>query len=277
MGGLVGRVGIWMGLAGLIWLWARLLEWKTTFYPSRHLWCTPGDQGLEYEEIHFVAEDACRLHGWWILAPTNARGAVIVCHGNAGNIADRIWIARAFSSLGVDVFLFDYRGYGRSAGFPTERGLYRDARAAYEVVRARYGDTEAPPVIVYGRSLGGAVAVNLAAERAVRGIILEGTFTRVRDMARVIYPWLPIGWLLSQRFDSLCKIGLLAGIPKIIAHSRDDEIVPFELGRTLFDAAPEPKKFCELRGSHNDCGWDSNPAYWSEICRLVGTVLGRGD
>ncbi|HIE09999.1 MAG TPA: alpha/beta fold hydrolase [Kiritimatiellae bacterium] len=277
MGGLVGKVGIWVAAAALIWVWVRMLEWKTTFYPSRQLWCTPAEQALEYEEVHFVAEDACRLHGWWITGPPKARGAVIVCHGNAGNIADRVWMAQAFTSLGLNVFLFDYRGYGRSAGIPTERGLYRDARAAYEVVRARYGDVEDPPVIVYGRSLGAAVAVNLAAERAVRGVVLEGAFTRARDMARVIYPWLPIGWLLSQRFDSLSKIGLLGGVPKIIAHSRDDEIVPFELGRALFDAAPPPKKFCELRGSHNDCGWDSSPAYWSEIRRLVGAVLRRGD
>jgi len=264
----MARIGIWVALLAGVWAFIRWLEWRKTYRPGRELWCTPSAEGLPYEEVEFVAEDACRLHGWWIPAGERCP-AVLICHGNAGNIADRIWMARDFHSLGVNVFLFDYRGYGRSRGIPTERGLYRDGRAAYEVVRSRYGDAEDPPVFVYGRSLGGAVAVQLALDRPVRGLILEGTFTSARDMAAVIYPGLPVGAVISQRFDNADKIRRLRGIPKIIAHSRDDEIVPYELGRRLFELAAEPKVFCELRGSHNDSGWESTPAYWAEVARLL--------
>lgn len=265
------RLGSWLLVLLAAWGGVRWLEWKSTYYPSRGLWCTPADAGLGFEDVEFVSEDARRLHGWWIPVEEEAP-TILVCHGNAGNIADRVWLAKDFARLGVNIFLFDYRGYGKSSGFPTERGLYRDARAAYEVVRARYADAERPPVVVYGRSLGGAVAVQLACDRPVRGLILEGTFTSARDMARVIYPWLPLGWVLSQRFDVERKIAQLSGIPKIIAHSRDDEVVPYRLGRRVYQAAAEPKVFCELTGSHNDSGWETTPSYWREIEQLLQRV-----
>jgi hypothetical protein len=183
-----------------------------------------------------------------------------------------VGICRDLHQLGAHVFIFDYRGYGRSRGFPTESGTYRDARAAYEVVRARYADADQPPVLLYGRSLGGAVAVQLALDRPVRGVVLEGAFTSTRDMARMLFPGLPLQYFCRFQYDALAKIrGLQA--PKLLAHSRDDEVVPPAMGRTLFEAAAEPKLFYELRGGHNDIGWNTDPGYGKALEQFVRRCL----
>ena len=256
---------------GVIWFCARYFEWKNLYYPAKALESTPASMGLAYENITFVTEDGRTLNGWWIPCE-NARGTVIHCHGNAGNIGDRVWMAADFNRLGVNVFLFDYRGYGLSRGIPTERGTYLDARAAYEVVRAKYGDAENPPVIVHGQSLGGAVAVQLALDKPVRGLMVESTFSSVPEMARILYPGLPVWRLCSFKYDSLSKVGRL-GIPKLFAHSREDDLVPFELGRKLYEAAAQPKQFIQLTGGHNEAGWPASPAYWSAIERFVASVF----
>lgn len=254
------------------WLYLRWFEWRNLFYPVRTLSTTPKDMGLEFEEITFVTEDDVRLQGWWI-PHEKARGTIIHCHGNAGNIGDRVWMAADFHRLGVNVFLFDYRGYGASKGIPTEKGTYRDARAAYEVVRSRYNDAESPPVIVHGQSLGGAVAMQLAIDKPIKGLIVESTFTSTMDMGRRLYPWLPVGLLCGFRYDSASKAGKV-GVPALYAHSREDDLVPFDLGQRLYDLAAEPKEFVELHGGHNDAGWAMSPDYWRAIEAFVTRVFG---
>jgi fermentation-respiration switch protein FrsA (DUF1100 family) len=263
---------IWViAILALAWLYLRYFEWKNTFYPAREIEATPGDFGLAFEEVLFVAEDGVALHGWWV-PHEEAKGTILHCHGNAGNIGDRAWMAADLHRLGVNVFLFDYRGYGRSRGFPSERGVYRDARAAYEVVRARHGDSESPPVIVHGQSLGGVVAVQLALDKPVRGLVVESAFSSVADIGEILYPWLPVRLTSANHFDALRKIAQIR-VPKLFAHSPHDDLIPYALGRRLYDAAPAPKEFVDLEGGHNDAGWPTSPAYWRALDAWVCGVL----
>ncbi|OQW95989.1 MAG: hypothetical protein BWK77_06590 [Verrucomicrobia bacterium A1] len=261
-----------LALGGAVWGYLRYFEWRNVFAPSLEIESTPAEFGLEFEDVTFISEDGRLLHGWWI-PHEKARGTIIHCHGNAGNIGDRAWMAADLHRLGVNVFLFDYRGYGRSRGLPTEQGTYRDARAAYEVVRARYEDVENPPVIVHGQSLGGGIAIQLALDKPVRALIAESAFSSTVDIGQHLYPLLPIRLFCRFRYDSVAKVPRLT-IPKLFASSRHDEVAPFELGRKLYDAAAEPKQFVELTGGHNDSGWGLTPAYWSAIEALVTKAFG---
>ena len=269
---LMTRAAQAFGCLLLALLCIRWLERKSLYYPTRELEATPELLKLRFEDITFVAEDGVVLHGWW-LPCANARGTVIHCHGNAGNISHRLDLAADLHRLGVNVFLFDYRGYGRSRGRPTERGLYRDARAAYEFVRAQYGDTAHPPILVQGQSLGGPVAAQLALDKPVRGLLLESAFTSVPDMARQLYPLLPAGLLCTSRYATLDKIRHIT-CPKLLAHSTQDEMIPYAQGRQLFDAAAPPKRFCALTGGHNDAGWASSAEYRRALADFLLETLG---
>lgn len=249
----------------------RWFEWRQTFHPSRAMEGDPSGVGLAFENVVFFAEDGVKLHGWWIPHP-DAAGAILYCHGNAGNISTRLGVAEGLHRLGVNVFMFDYRGYGLSRGVPGEQGLYRDARAAYEVVRARYEDAEHPPVIVYGASLGGAPAVRVAAEKSVRGLVIEGGFPTSIDVAERWYPFLPASMLARYRFDSASLIMGLA-MPKLIAHSHRDQVIPYDLGVQLHQIAAHPKHFITLQGDHGEAGWEDTPAYFSELQRFVQQTL----
>ena len=255
----------------VLWLLARWFEWRSLYAPSRVLDATPAKLGLAYEDVDFVAEDGVRLHGWWIPHP-EARGTILYCHGNGLNIANRIGLCRDLHGLGVNVFIFDYRGYGRSRGRPSEQGTYRDARAAYEVVRARYGDAEQPPVIVYGASLGGTIAAQLALDKPVRGAIFEASFSSVLDVGEHLYPWLPIRLIARNRYEADKRVAQLT-MPKLFASSRDDRLIPYELGRKLYEAAAEPKEFFTLTGPHDEAGWNNTPAYWPVLQAFVHRVL----
>jgi hypothetical protein len=267
---LVARALQLLGVLLLLYGGLRFLEWKMIYFPRVEIEATPDLLGLKFEDITFIAEDGTKLIGWW-LPHAQARGTLIHCHGNAGNLGHRVELAARLHQLGVNVFLFDYRGYGRSRGWPSERGLACDARAAYEFVRAQYGDAERPPILLHGQSLGGAVAARLALEKNVRGLILESAFTSVPDMARQLYPGLPLHRLLTTRYDTLDHVARLA-IPKLIAHSPDDELVPFEMGRRLFAAAAPPKQFVALAGGHNDGLW--TPEYDRALHAFIAQTLG---
>ena len=259
------------GALGLIWVFLLWFEWKNIFHPTRKLAATPTAVGLDFEDVFFVADDAVRLHGWWI-PHEKAKGTVIYFHGNAGNIGDRVDICRDLKNLGVNVFVFDYRGYGQSRGIPSERGTYRDGRAAYEYVRARYEDMEDPPVILYGASLGGAVAIDVARDKKIKGLIVENTFTSVPDIGKRIYPWLPVRLCGRVRYDSLDKIKHISA-PKLFSHARQDEIIPYEFGQQLFREAGEPKSFVVLNCGHGEGSWSTNSVYWSEINAFVSRSL----
>ncbi len=266
---LLVRFGWIVLLLALVYGYVRYFEWSNLYYPQRSIDATPRDFGVEFESVDFMAEDGVRLHGWW-LPVKDARGTLIYCHGNAGNIGTIAWVAVDLTRLGLNVFVFDYRGYGRSQGIPSEQGTYRDARAAYEVVRARHGQTENPPVVVYGHSLGGAIAIQLALDRPVSGLIVESAFTSTAEIGRYFYPYLPVDWICRYRYDSIAKVGRIQ-VPKLFAHSRADEIVPYELGIRLYGAAAEPKRFVEIKGGHNDVAWTVDGSFWHELTNFIAT------
>ncbi len=255
-------------LAGLAWLMLLLgagcdnMLSGFIFFPERRLESTPGDWGLVHQEVWVTAADGVRLHGWHFPAPS--RTLLLFCHGNAGNISHRLDNIKRLLEVGLGVYIFDYRGYGLSEGSPGERGFYLDAEAAFawagEKARA-----EGQRMVVFGRSLGGAAAVDLAGRDGCAGVILESAFTNLGAMARAHYP-LPLlpGWL-AGRFDSLSRIGNLR-CPALFIHGDRDEVVPYELGRALYEAAPQPKEFYTLAGAgHNDTYLVGGPAYFERL------------
>jgi fermentation-respiration switch protein FrsA (DUF1100 family) len=221
------------------------------YFPSRRFDDAPANHGLRHEEFDVPTADGERLHGWWMAARSAARlGHLVHFHGNAGNISHRLAEAFALTASGFDVLLFDYRGYGRSTGRPHEDGLYQDARAIVAALASRPG-VDPRRIFYLGESLGGAVALALALERPPRGLVLQSTFTSVRDLARLHYPVVP-GFLVPDAYPSLRRIGQLRA-PLLVIHGEVDEIVPFVHGQRLFAAAPEPKRFHAVPGAgHND-------------------------
>lgn len=246
-----------------LWLFLRWFERHNVYQPFRALAGAPDEVGLKFEDVTFAAPDGVKLHGWYLPAD-GARFTLLLSHGNGGNISHRIGKLLLLRALGVNVFIYDYRGYGRSEGQPSEAGTYQDALAACDWLRASKGAVPGQ-VIAYGESLGSAVAVELAVQRPVAGVALESPFTSVPDMARAIYPWLPLRWLCAIRYDSLSKIVRLKA-PLLVFHSPTDEIVPFEQGEKLFAAAPEPKRFVRLRGYHND-GFEVSEEVYQQALR----------
>jgi uncharacterized protein len=209
------------------------------YFPSREVAQTPGEAGLDYRDLALETDDGEQLHGWWVGARTTPQGHLLLCHGNAGNVGDRVTHAALLSAAGFDVLLFDYRGYGRSGGSPSETGTYHDARAALRRMLEEPG-VEPARVFYLGESLGGAVALELALERPPAGLVLVSAFTGIRDMARLHYPRIPAA-LVPDAYPTLRRIGALRA-PLLVLHGDRDEIVPASQGRALFEAAPGPKR-----------------------------------
>jgi len=255
-----------MTITGLIALFMAY-EDKLIYFPSKYpdgFWDVGNPQAREgelcpkIEDCYFDTSDGLRLHGWFCkphrkmngaFVPVPAEMTLLWFHGNAGNISYRYDMIRAMVQLPVDVFIIDYRGYGKSEGRPSEQGLYLDARAAWEYL-ATERNVPANQVIIFGKSLGGVPAVDLAARVEAAGLIVQSSFTSAADMASAVLPFLP-RVLLRTRMDSLKKIQDVR-CPKLFIHSRADEVVPFELGYRLYQAAPEPKQFYEVNGAHHN-------------------------
>lgn len=269
-------LGIVAGGYALICLLTFLFQSRLVFIPGRTLGATPSVLDLEYEDVRFPASDGVELHGWFVPAGDGGPGddapVVLVCHGNAGTIADRLDTIALLHDLGASVFIFDYRGYGESAGSPSEEGTYRDARAAWDhLVAAR--DVAPARIVIHGRSLGGAVAVELATQVAPAGVILESTFTTMGDLGARVYPLLPVKLLSRIRYDSRARIAAV-GAPKLFLHSPHDDVVPHDLGRALFDAAPEPKEWVQMEGAHNDGFLVTGTRYREAIGGFIRRVTG---
>lgn len=238
-------VSVWLGLCLLLYLF----QDRYVFYPARDLAATPEAIGLAYEDVRFETGDGVRLHGWFL--PAGKPGPTLLfLHGNAGNISHRLDSLRIFHELGLNVFIFDYRGYGDSDGRPSETGTYRDARAAWDYLTAARG-IPGNRIVLFGRSLGAAVAARLARDTGPAALILESAFTSVPAMGRTVYPWLPVGLLARIRYPTLDYVRG-SRLPVLVVHSPDDEIVPFRFGETLYRAAAGPKHLLRIHGGHND-------------------------
>ena len=248
----------------------RYYQRKAIYYPMKDVVLSPADVALRYEEVYFEAEDGLRLNGWFVPAQ-NPRGTLLFCHGNAGNIGHRVEIIEIFNKLDLNVFIFDYRGYGRSQGVPAEKGLYQDARASYQYLLSRR-DVNQQAIVIYGKSIGANVAINLASQVDAAVLISESGFTSAYDMGRKLFPYLPIKWIITIKYDALEKIKHV-NIPKLIIHSRDDEIVPWELGKRLFEAAPQPKEFYQMQGTHNEAILMSKGEYNSKLGNFLDKYL----
>ena len=238
------------------------LEDRFIFFPSQELIGTHSELGMEYQHVYFTSEEH-RLHGWFI--PGQGDVTWLWMHGNGGNISHRLEnIAMLNDRLGINIFIFDYRGYGQSEGKPSEKGIYRDAESALAYLRSLPG-VDRNRIVLFGRSLGGAVAVELATREGVAGLILESPFTSIPAMAKRAHPFLPVGPLLRTRYDSLSKIGRIS-TPLLVLHGREDEIVPYEQGRELFEAAPDPKTFHTIEGGgHNETYLRGGEGYWQAL------------
>ncbi len=214
--------------------------------PGRTLDATPEYLGVAYEDVSFQASDDVTLHGWFI--PADGSRTLLFFHGNAGNISHRLESIRQFRSLGFSIFIFDYRGYGASTGKTTEKGIYRDADAAWTYLTETRGIED---IVIFGRSMGASAAAKLASSVAPSALILESSFTSVPDIAADVYPWLPVRWLSRLEHATRDYVRDVT-CPVLVVHSRDDEIVPYRHGEAIFEAAPEPRSLLTLRGGHND-------------------------
>jgi uncharacterized protein len=238
------------------------------YFPSRAIIETPERAGLDYRELGMECDDGERLHGWWIGARADLRGHLLVCHGNAGNIGDRVLHAALLTAAGFDVLLFDYRGYGRSSGRPSEEGTYRDARAALTCLLEQPG-VDPARVFYLGESLGGAVALDLALDRSPAGLVLLSAFTGVRDLGRLHYPFVPTA-LVPDAYPTLRRIHELHA-PLLVLHGDSDEIVPLAQGKALFESASEPKRMHVFPGlGHNDLV----PLAGAELAQVIASWVG---
>lgn len=227
-----------------------LIQERLVYYPQvgRDDATTPQAYGLAYESLELTTEDGERLHAWWVPA-TEPRGTVLLFHGNAGDMSARLDYLKMFNRLQYSTLIIDYRGYGRSTGKPSEAGTYLDAIAAWTWLTGTRG-VKAGDVVLFGESLGGAVASWLAARHAPRALVLASTFTSVTEMGAEVYPFLPVRLISRFGYDNRANLRSIR-VPVLIMHSRDDDLIPFGHGQRLFDAANEPKQFLELAGGHN--------------------------
>lgn len=239
-----------VALVGVAAVLLVLLEGRLVYYPDRVIHETPETVGLTYSDVHFLTSDGVRLDGWYVPA-TSPTAIVIVCHGDGGNISTRLPLIRGMHAVGLSSFIFDYRGYGRSSGTPTEQGTYLDADAAWRWVDAHLrGVSEGTlPVIIMGRSLGGPIAARLAAKHPPAALVLDSTFPSIRSLVHARAPLLPARLLLRYKYDTLAWLGHVS-CPVLVVASRDDTIVPIAQGRELFAALRGPKEFLELSGPH---------------------------
>ena len=235
----------------LIMLCVFLYQPRLVYFPQveRELTATPRGAGLDYEDVTLTTADNVKLHGWWVPS-RNARGTILLMHGNAGNISHRLGYLTMFNRLGYSVLLFDYRGYGKSGGHPDEEGTYRDAEAAWLHLTATR-NVAPRDIVMVAESLGGGVATWLALKYPPRALVLASTFRSVPDLGAQIYPWLPVRLLARITYDNLARIARVDA-PVLIAHSCDDDVIPFAHGEALFAAAREPKQMLVLAGGHND-------------------------
>ncbi len=254
-------------IAGLFYAFYPRIENFFVFFPETLLEFTPDELNLRYEDVYFETEDGERLHGWFF--PVEEKSPVVLfCHGNAGNISHRLENIKLLVDQKLQVFIFDYRGYGRSSGSPSEKGLRLDGLAAHDYLTKR-ADISAAQIIPFGRSLGATVAMEISIGRKTRSMMIEGAFTSTREMARTMPLFYPISFMLPRSYDNLEKIGRVT-VPKLVIHGTEDEIVPFSMGKRLFEAASPPKYFFPVDGAgHNDTFTTGAEIYAETIARFT--------
>lgn len=244
------------------------------FHPVAELEATPADAGLDYEDVRLQTPDGESIAAWHVPAAPDAYGpgsgfTLLFFHGNAGNISHRVDSIAFFHELGLSVFIIDYRGFGESTGKASVCGTVQDALAAWQWLTERK-QVPASRIILFGRSLGGGVAAALAAQVAPRALILESTFTSLHGVGETMFPWLP-KILFAEDYATLSNIAKL-DVPLLVAHSPDDEVIDFRMGREIFESYTGPKYFLQMHGSHNSEWFSDLPAYEKGVRSFIETL-----
>jgi len=240
---------------GVLYAMLRWFEHSQIYQPSREFEASPTELGRAFAEVRFKASDGVALHAWFFPANTNsprAQLAFLICHGNGGNLSHRLGLCGALLETGASVFVFDYRGYGRSEGRPGEEGTYLDAQAAHAWLRQKGFRGEG--IIAYGESLGGGVVSELALRETLGGVVLQSTFTSMPEIGAELFPWLPVRLISTIKYDTRAKLPRIR-VPALVMHSKTDDLARFHHAEKNFAAANEPKFFCALRGVHNEAVW----------------------
>ncbi len=249
------KVRTGLRVCGLIILSVVLLRWfehAQVYCPTATLGCTGEALGRSWEDVNFAASDNTRLHGWFFPAETNSspgEKVFLICHGNGGNISHRLDTYALLLRAGASVFAFDYRGYGRSTGRPSEMGTYLDGQAALRWLLNRGFKME--NVLLYGESLGGGIAAELALSAPVGGLMLVSSYTSVPALGQELFPWLPVRWISTIKYDTLGKLPRIR-VPVLIVHSKTDTLIRFHHAEQNLAAANQPKLLWEIDGDHND-------------------------
>jgi len=244
-----------------IYLSLKYYEHIKIYDPREELFSFPDDCGIKFEDVNFTSRDHVLLNGWFVKGVGDK--VILFCHGNFGNISSRLDIIQDLHLLGYNFFIFDYKGFGRSDGVPSEKGLYADALGACDYLIERgFSDKD---IILFGRSLGGAVAIFLSSSiQGFRGVIIDSAFLSCRTLGHDILGYNLPRFMISNRFESIKRIKNIK-VPKLIIHSEDDDLIPFYHGKKLFETALEPKRFLKIRGSHNNCISESKDIYMAGI------------
>jgi fermentation-respiration switch protein FrsA (DUF1100 family) len=246
--------GVYIGMLILLFI----MQSRLIYFPLKELACTPADIRLQYEDITMQTSDGHNLNAWFI--PANSpEGTVLFCHGNGGNISYSMDVLETLNKLNLNVLVFDYRGYGKSEGSPTEKGTYIDAETACQWLIKNKNIPE-HEIIIIGRSLGAAIAANLATKHSPRLLILESGFSSTPDVAARHYPIFPVRLLCRYKYKTAEYVKDIR-CPLLVIHSPDDEIIPYANGKKIFNSAKEPKEFLEISGSHNEGFADSGDTY----------------
>lgn len=275
--GIIDRMGlILLYIAGALIIaycgWALVLYFLQAMFLYQPVWDvldTPSKLGLDFEGVIFKTSDGLLLTGWYVPADKSDL-TILFCQGNGGNVMHRLDSIKIFHNLGLNCFIFDYRGYGSSQGKPSEEGTYLDAAAAYKWLTGRK-EVSPDNTVIFGRSLGGSVATHLAANVGPRALVIESAFTSYVDMGKRFFPYMPVRWFARFSYRTIHYIRYVR-CPVMVIHSRDDKVVPFEFGLKLYEAANEPKEFVEIVGSHNDGFLLSKAAYtkaWRNWLRFL--------
>ncbi len=238
------------------------------FHPSSEIEFTPKEFGLEFEEVYFTSKNGAKLNGLFFPAD-EAKLTLMLFHGNAENVGDRLDFIKLLNESHLNVFYFDYQGYGKSEGKPSEQNTYDDAMAAYNYLIERK-DVDNDFIVFFGRSLGGAIAIDLATKVKCYKLITEGTFSSIKDMGKVLFPYIPIHLVAPNRYDNLSKAQTIS-VPFMIIHGTEDEVVPFKLGVKLSKVAGGQSEFYVIDGaSHNDTYIIGKDAYFEKLKAFLG-------
>jgi pimeloyl-ACP methyl ester carboxylesterase len=262
---ITGIAGIYIIICILLFLFQRFL----IYFPDNNIIFTPTHARLNYEDIYYKTSDDVSINGWLIPADSSDK-VVLFCHGNAGNISHRLESIQLLNRLRLDVFIFDYRGFGKSEGRISEEGTYLDASGAWKFLVRQRG-YKPSQIIIFGRSLGSGIASWLASEKNPGGVILESSFTSLPDLGAKIYPYFPVRLLARFNYRTEQNLGKIQ-CPILFIHSKSDEIIPYALGLENFKLAKEPKEFLEIEGSHNDGFMVSESKYISGIAQFIAKL-----